>query len=75
MKKKSLLNSNLVYDVIIIGAGIGGLLAGNILQKKGYNVLIFERNNYPGGYCTSFRRKNFNFDANLHWTFGFEKGG
>jgi len=77
MKEKALLkpNSNFIYDAIIIGAGIGGILAGNILKNKGYNVLILEKNNYPGGYCTSFKRKDFNFDVNLHWTYGFEKGG
>ncbi|MFX1257693.1 MAG: phytoene desaturase family protein [Promethearchaeota archaeon] len=67
--------SNSIYDGIIIGAGIGGLVAGNILQKKGYKVLILEKNDYPGGYCTNFKRKDFNFDVNLHWTCGCEKGG
>lgn len=68
-------NSDSVYDGIIIGAGIGGLVAGNILQKKGYNILILEKNDYPGGYFTSFKRNKFNFDVNLHWTCGCEKGG
>ena len=30
------------YDVIIIGAGIGGLTAGAILAKNGKKVLILE---------------------------------
>ncbi|MFX1298947.1 MAG: phytoene desaturase family protein [Promethearchaeota archaeon] len=66
---------NSFFDVLIIGAGIGGLVAGNILQKKGYNVLILEKNDYPGGYFTNFKRKDYNFDVNLHWTCGCEKGG
>lgn len=32
------------YDAIIIGAGIGGLVAGNILAKNGQKVLILEKN-------------------------------
>ena len=68
-------NSNSMYDVIIIGSGIGGLIAGNILQKKGYQVSIFEKNDYHGGYYTNFKRKDFNFDVNLHWTCGCEKRG
>jgi phytoene dehydrogenase-like protein len=30
------------YDTIIIGAGMGGLAAGNILIKNGYKVLMIE---------------------------------
>ena len=68
-------NSHLIYDVIIIGSGIGGLITANLLQKKGYSVVLFEKNNFPGGYFTNFKRKGFNFDVNLHWTGGCEKGG
>lgn len=36
-------------DVIIIGAGPSGLIAGRELAKKNLKVLIVERNNYLGG--------------------------
>ncbi len=52
-----------VYDVIIIGAGIGGLVCGCYLAKAGMKVLIVEQHSKPGGYCTSFKRKGFTFDA------------
>jgi phytoene dehydrogenase-like protein len=54
------------YDVIIIGAGIGGLICGCYLAKAGMKVLIIEKNARPGGYCTSFVRKNFVFDSCVH---------
>ena len=54
------------YDVIIIGAGIGGLVCGNYLAKAGMKVLIVERHNKVGGYCTSFKRNGFTFDAAAH---------
>lgn len=54
------------YDVIIVGGGIGGLVCGSYLAKEGMNVLIIEKNTRPGGYCTSFVRKNFVFDSCVH---------
>ena len=48
-----------MYDVIVIGAGISGLVCGCYLAKAGLRVLIVEQHNKPGGYCTSFKRKGF----------------
>ena len=36
-------------DVVIVGAGPSGLVAGRNLSSAGYKVLIIERNNYLGG--------------------------
>lgn len=36
-------------DVLIIGSGPAGLVAGRLLAKQGYDVVIIERNNYLGG--------------------------
>ncbi len=49
--------------IIIIGSGIGGLVAGNYLAKKGHDVIIFESNGVPGGYTSGFRRKGFYFES------------
>lgn len=54
------------YDAIIIGAGIGGLTCGTYLAKKGMKTLIVERHHTVGGYCGSFKRKNFVFDIGIH---------
>ncbi|HDY75934.1 MAG TPA: NAD(P)/FAD-dependent oxidoreductase, partial [Candidatus Marinimicrobia bacterium] len=59
-------NSQNTYDAVIIGAGIGGLVCGCYLAKAGMKVLIAEQHSKPGGYCTSFRRKGFTFDAAPH---------
>jgi phytoene dehydrogenase-like protein len=64
-----------VYDAIIIGAGIGGLVCGCYLAKAGMKVLIAEQHHKPGGYCTSFKRKGFSFDAAAHSFGGYREGG
>ncbi|MBD3227042.1 MAG: NAD(P)-binding protein, partial [Candidatus Lokiarchaeota archaeon] len=66
---------NRKFDTIIIGSGLGGLSCAAILAKKGYKVAVFERHYIPGGYCTSFKRKKFVFDASLHQVSGCEPGG
>lgn len=50
------------YDAIIIGAGIGGLTAGNILAKNGMKVLILEKNHAPGGAVTTYYRNGYPID-------------
>lgn len=54
-----------LYDIAVIGAGIGGLTAGALLAHKGYSVAVFEAGKKPGGYCTSFRRGGYTFDSVL----------
>jgi len=48
---------------IIIGSGIAGIATSLRLRKKGYEVDVFEANNYPGGKLTSFTKDGFRFDA------------
>lgn len=54
------------YDVIVVGAGNGGLSAATTLAKNGKTVLVLEKHNLPGGCATSFRRGRFEFEATLH---------
>jgi len=50
-------------SVIIIGSGMGGLVAGNLLAQKGHKVTIFESHTSPGGYTAGFYRKGFYFES------------
>lgn len=63
------------YDVIIIGGGIGGLVCGCYLSKAGLRVLIVEKNEKVGGYCTSFSNNGFMFDACVHSLGSCRKNG
>lgn len=64
-----------IYDVIIIGAGMGGLTAGALLAKDGLKTLVIEKHSMPGGYATSFKRKDFCFDSVLDAISGCHEGG
>src|SRR2546425_917207 len=55
------------YDAIIIGSGIGGLFCANLLAKAGLKVLLLERHYMLGGFCSTFRRRGFIFDAATHF--------
>jgi phytoene dehydrogenase-like protein len=49
--------------VIIIGSGLGGLTAGNLLAAQGHKVTIFESHSAPGGYTAGFRRNGYYFES------------
>jgi len=49
------------WDVIVIGAGMGGLTAAAHLIKAGLRVLVLDRNPHPGGTAYVYHRKGFTF--------------
>ena len=56
---------NYDYDCVIIGTGIGGLVAGAYMAKQGIKVLLCEHHSQPGGYFTSFTHKGYTFDGGI----------
>ena len=51
--------------MVIIGAGISGLMAGALLAKKDKKVLILESQPKIGGYLSGFERKGYYFDVGI----------
>lgn len=49
------------FDVVVIGAGIGGLGCAARLTRHGRRVLVLEKNNHIGGTSYVFRRNGFTF--------------
>ncbi|MGM0461516.1 MAG: phytoene desaturase family protein [Fibrobacterota bacterium] len=63
-----------ISKIIIIGGGIGGLSAGIHAQKNGFESVILEKNNTPGGQCTGWDRKGYHIDGCIHWLTGTKTG-
>jgi len=62
-------------QVVVIGAGIGGLTAGALLARRGYKVLILDQALVPGGCASTFKRRGFTFDVGATQVAGLEPGG
>ena len=60
------------YDVVIVGSGLAGLTAANVLARQGRSVLLLEHHYQLGGLATWFKRPGGHiFDISLH---GFPVG-
>lgn len=63
------------HKVVVVGAGIGGLTAGALLARRGYDVAIYEQAIAAGGCASTFRRRGFTFDVGATQVAGLEAGG
>jgi len=55
------------FDVIVGGAGTGGLTAAALLARRGRSVLVLERQSVAWGNATVFERPGYQFDVGLHY--------
>lgn len=58
------------YDAIIIGAGMGGLVAATQLAIRGARVLLLEKYIIPGGSSGFYQREGYTFDVGSSVMFG-----
>jgi len=50
-------------SVLVIGAGIGGIVAATHLAQHGIKVTVIEKNSRPGGRCDRIIRDGHHFDT------------
>ncbi len=62
------------HDVLIIGAGLGGLECAVILAREGLNVAVLEQNSQLGGSLQVFSRDKRLFDTGVHYLGGLLPG-
>ena len=63
------------FDVIVIGAGAGGLTAAGLLAKAGLKTVVFESDTQVGGYLAGFHRRSFHFNTSIEWLNHCQPGG
>ncbi|MEA2424844.1 MAG: all-trans-retinol 13,14-reductase, partial [Thermoleophilaceae bacterium] len=64
------------WDVVVVGAGVGGLSTAAYLATNGKRVLVLEASKVVGGASQSFRRNRvFDFDCGAHYVGDCEPGG
>ncbi len=63
------------WDVIVIGAGMGGLVTASQLARRGAKVLVLEKYLIPGGSGGYFERSGYRFDVGASMIFGFGTQG
>lgn len=61
-------------DVVVVGAGLGGLACAADLASRGVGVTVVERHSVVGGYASAFTRSPFVFDISQHSVGGLGEG-
>ena len=64
----------MVYDVVVVGAGIGGLTVGALLAARGINVCVFERGSQVGGCVQRVEYSGFDFEPGMGVYTGWGSG-
>ena len=64
-----------MFDVIVIGSGIGGLVTATQLAAIGARVLVLESYTIPGGSAGYFERQGYRFDVGASMIFGLGTEG
>eukprot|EP00271_Cylindrocystis_brebissonii_P005043 TRINITY_DN16994_c0_g1_i1.p1 TRINITY_DN16994_c0_g1~~TRINITY_DN16994_c0_g1_i1.p1 ORF type:complete len:646 (-),score=98.20 TRINITY_DN16994_c0_g1_i1:751-2688(-) len=63
------------YDAVVIGSGIGGIVAACQLAIRGASVVLLEKYVIPGGSSGYFEKEGYTFDVGSSVMFGFGSKG
>jgi all-trans-retinol 13,14-reductase len=63
------------FDVLVLGAGWGGLATATLMARSGRRVAVLEAQDRAGGCGQSFERGGFTFCAEMQYLMGCAPGG
>jgi len=52
--------------IVIIGTGVAGSVMSDMLQSKGFEVVLLEKESSPGGMCKSYYKQGFTYEYGPH---------
>jgi choline dehydrogenase-like flavoprotein len=52
-----------IYNVIIVGSGIGELISTALLAREGFKVHLLEQNLRLGGCCSAYQKNEYTFNV------------
>jgi phytoene dehydrogenase-like protein len=64
-----------MYDVVVVGGGIGGLTVAALLSARGVNTCLFERQPQPGGCIARVEFSGYDFEPGMGLYTSFGPGG
>ena len=68
MRPETWMTMTKAYDIVVVGAGLGGLTAAALLARAGRKVLVVERNTSVGGAASTYKIGDLLVEAALHET-------
>ncbi len=63
-----------IFDAVIIGSGMGGLVSADLLGREGFKVCVIEKNQQIGGSLQTYVRDKVIFDSGVHYLGGLDEG-
>ncbi|MBD3796263.1 MAG: NAD(P)-binding protein [Campylobacterales bacterium] len=63
-----------MFDYAVVGSGVGGSSIAALLSKKGYRVVLFEKDANLGGCSGSFYHNGYLYNAGATTLAGYEEG-